>query len=87
MPSITPSQSVAIRHNVAALNKIEASDVVRAFKGGDDQLLGALLYDSSPETIIDLQIELDLEWRALRNQIERLLPVGHPTRTALDEAA
>jgi hypothetical protein len=77
------SQALAAHHNVSAARRISPTDVLAAFAGRDEDLLDALLWEASPETILDLRSEAGLSWNDLEAIIARHLPADHPVAAAL----
>ena len=77
---MTASQFIATNYNVSHPNPITPQDVIVAFNCGNDDLLRELLWEAEPESIVDLQIELNLHITPICVHIQRLLPPTHPLR-------
>jgi len=77
---MTASQFFATNYNVSHPAPITPQDVIAAFGGRNDRVLQELLWEAEPESIVDLQIELNLHIKPVCAHIQRLLPPTHPLR-------
>jgi hypothetical protein len=82
---MTACRALATHYNVSHPVQVTAEDIFMAFRGGQDELLREVIWDAEPEALIDVQIEMGLEWRPLKTRLQALLPPSHELRIWLDE--